>query len=107
MEARPRCPACRALSSACPFAELLPAAGSDRRLLVPARVLLWVNDSEGYGICRGVVQVERLTEEGQRLAELLGPGDLLGLEGLLVPPASASASGRAMDGGRFDPLPRG
>jgi CRP-like cAMP-binding protein len=45
--------------------------------------------------------VERLTEEGQRLAELLEPGDLLGLEGLLAPPASAfassSASGRAME----------
>jgi|GEM_PF-5517454 len=87
---RPRCLDCRASPSVCPFAELPLATGGDRRVVVPAKVLLWVgNPSEGYGICRGVVQVDRLTREGQRLAELLGPGDLLGLEGLLAPSPQA------------------
>ena len=89
---RPKCLTCRASPPACPFAELALEVRGERRAIVPARVRLWVNPSaEGYGICRGVVQVDRLTREGQRLADLLGPGDLLGLEGLLTP-ASASAS---------------
>ncbi len=89
---RPKCPACRACSPVCPFAELALEVRGERRAIVPARVRLWINHAaEGYGICRGVVQVDRLTREGQRLTDLLGPGDLLGLEGLLTP-ASVSAS---------------